>query len=44
MTPILFHLTLNAQIMNMNNAPETAGIFPKGDKAPADYFTGTAWV
>jgi 4-carboxymuconolactone decarboxylase len=23
---------------------EHVGIFPRGDKAPADYFTGTAWV
>src|ERR1700744_5166789 len=22
----------------------TTAIFPKGDKAPAEYFTGTAWV
>lgn len=22
----------------------TSAIFPKGDKAPAEYFTGTAWV
>jgi quercetin dioxygenase-like cupin family protein len=28
--------------MNMSENQNT--IFPKGDKAPADYFTGTAWV
>ena len=27
------------------NTPENAStIFPKGDKAPADYFAGTAWI
>jgi quercetin dioxygenase-like cupin family protein len=26
----------------MSNSENT--IFPKGDKAPADYFTGTAWI
>src|SRR5215212_6997863 len=38
---ILFHLTLNAQSMKAQNS---ASIFPQGDKAPAEYFTGTAWV
>ena len=28
--------------MNMNNSENA--IFPKGDRAPAEYFTGTAWV
>ncbi len=40
----LFHLTLNAQSMNTNKAQNSASIFPQGDKAPAEYFTGTAWV
>jgi len=26
------------------NTSEHQDIFPKGDQAPADYFTGTAWV
>jgi quercetin dioxygenase-like cupin family protein len=28
--------------MNSSDNPNT--IFPKGERAPADYFTGTAWV
>src|SRR5205814_451481 len=28
----------------MNNSETQNTIFPKGEKAPADYFTGTAWV
>jgi quercetin dioxygenase-like cupin family protein len=28
----------------MNTANDQNEIFPKGDKASADYFTGTAWV
>jgi quercetin dioxygenase-like cupin family protein len=28
--------------MNISNVQNA--IFPKGDKAPSDYFTGTAWV
>ena len=28
--------------MNMHNSENA--IFPKGDRAPAEYFTGTAWV
>jgi quercetin dioxygenase-like cupin family protein len=28
----------------MTNNQDSPGIFPKGDKAPAEYFTGTAWV
>jgi quercetin dioxygenase-like cupin family protein len=26
------------------NTSNESNIFPKGEKAPADYFTGTAWV
>jgi quercetin dioxygenase-like cupin family protein len=40
---LLFQITLKAQTMNPENK-NTTGIFPKGDKAPAEYFTGTAWV
>jgi quercetin dioxygenase-like cupin family protein len=28
----------------MNTTENKDGIFPKGQKAPADYFTGEAWV
>ena len=28
----------------MENSEPVNTIFPKGDKAPADYFTGTAWI
>jgi 4-carboxymuconolactone decarboxylase len=28
----------------MNSSGNQNPIFPKGEKAPADYFTGTAWV
>ncbi|WP_295790624.1 cupin domain-containing protein [Mucilaginibacter sp.] len=28
----------------MENTENQAPIFPKGDAAPADYFTGTTWV
>lgn len=28
----------------MNTNENVNSIFPKGDKAPAEYFTGTAWV
>jgi len=28
----------------MNTSENENTIFPKGEKAPADYFTGTAWV
>ncbi len=28
----------------MNTSENKGAIFPKGEKAPADYFTGTAWV
>jgi 4-carboxymuconolactone decarboxylase len=30
--------------MNTNDNHHTSTIFPKGDKAPAEYFKGTAWV
>lgn len=30
--------------MNDSETKNTDGIFPKGDKAPADYFTGIAWI
>jgi quercetin dioxygenase-like cupin family protein len=35
-------LITKATIMNIPENKNT--IFPKGEKAPADYFTGTAWV
>src|SRR3989442_12937593 len=28
----------------MNNSEDQNAIFPNGEKAPADYFNGTAWV
>ena len=28
----------------MNTSEDQPTIFPKGEKAPADYFTGTAWI
>ena|ERR1022692_2076974 len=28
----------------MNTSENKAAIFPKGEKAPADYFTGATWV
>ena len=28
----------------MDSSEDQEPIFPKGEKAPADYFTGTAWV
>jgi quercetin dioxygenase-like cupin family protein len=28
----------------MNPSENTNAIFPKGDRAPADYFTGTVWL
>ena len=28
----------------MNTSDDQAPIFPKGERAPADYFVGTAWV
>lgn len=30
--------------MKTNSHPNNAGIFPKGEIAPSDYFTGTAWI
>ena len=41
---ILFNYSINAQTMNTNTAQNSTSIFPQGDKAPAEYFTGTAWV
>ena len=40
----LIHFTLNAQTMNTNENKNTVTAFPKGNRAPADYFTGTVWV
>ena len=40
----LFHITVNAQTMSTKEDQNRTGIFPKGDKAPAEYFSGTAWV
>ena len=40
----LFQISLKAQTMNTKENQNTTSIFPKGDKAPAEYFTGTAWV
>lgn len=40
---LFLHFNSNAQKTNMMNEFANT-IFPKGDKAPADYFTGTAWV
>jgi len=28
----------------MNTAAEPGSLFPKGEKAPEEYFTGTVWV
>jgi hypothetical protein len=28
----------------MNTTENQKTIFPKGERAPADYFTGTVWV
>jgi 4-carboxymuconolactone decarboxylase len=39
----LFQITLKAQTMKPENQ-HTTSIFPKGDKASPEYFTGTAWV
>ena len=44
LTAILFHYSLNAQTMNTNATQNSTSIFPQGDKAPSEYFTGTAWV
>lgn len=40
---LIFQITLKAQTMNPENQ-NTTSIFPKGDKAPADYFVGSTWV
>ena len=44
MVAILFHYSINAQAMNTNAAQNSTSIFPQGNKAPAEYFTGTVWV
>jgi len=44
MVAILFHYSIKAQAMNTNAAQNSTSIFPLGNKAPAEYFTGTAWV
>ena len=40
----LFQITLKSQTMNTKENQATTSIFPKGDKATPEYFTGTAWV
>ena len=40
----LFQISLKAQTMNTKENQNTTSIFPKGDKAPAEYFTGTVWI
>jgi len=40
----LFQITVKAQTMNTNSNQNTTSVFPKGDLAPPEYFTGTAWV
>jgi len=40
----LFRFAVKAQTMSTNENQNTTSIFPKGDKAPPEYFTGTAWV
>jgi quercetin dioxygenase-like cupin family protein len=40
----LFQITVKAQIMNTTENQNATDIFPKGEKAPAANFTGTAWV
>jgi quercetin dioxygenase-like cupin family protein len=40
----LFQITVKGQTMNTKENQNTTSVFPKGDKAPAEYFTGTAWV
>src|SRR4051794_15901333 len=40
---ILFDLSANAQVNNDTSVNPTS-ILPKGDKAPASYFTGNVWV
>ena len=42
---ILFSYTSKAQTaMKTTEQQGMAAIFPKGDKAPSEYFTGTAWI
>jgi hypothetical protein len=36
--------TFIRKIATMITSENQDQIFPKGDKAPAEYFTGTAWV
>jgi len=40
----LFQITLKSQTMNTKENQATRSIFPKGEKASPEYFTGTAWV
>lgn len=40
---VLF-ISCNQTVTKKNLAMEDNTIFPKGDKAPSAYFTGTAWV
>ena len=40
----MFQITPKAQTMNTKEGQSIAGIFPKGDKASSEYFTGAAWV
>lgn len=35
---------LNQAVMNKQNEQRIEAQFPLGDKAPAEYFTGTAWI
>jgi quercetin dioxygenase-like cupin family protein len=41
---LLFNISRKSQTMNTIENQNTSSIFPKGDKAPAAYFRGTAWV
>ena len=44
LTFVMFQISLKAQSMNTKENKNSITIFQKGDKAPAEYFTGTAWV
>ena len=44
LTFVMFQISLKAQSMNTKENQNSTTIFQKGDKAPAEYFTGTAWV
>jgi quercetin dioxygenase-like cupin family protein len=44
LTFVMFQISLKAQTMNTKENQNSTTIFQKGDKAPAEYFTGTAWV